>query len=75
MNFGALPMCNGLTRLESRFQGEPERVEELRARIGEQIDASTADELASSPSRPTISTGTTRCASRSRNARRFRRTR
>ncbi|MFZ0677013.1 2,3-epoxybenzoyl-CoA dihydrolase [Candidatus Binatus sp.] len=45
MNFGALPMCNGLTRLESRFQGEPERVEELRARIGEQIDASTADEL------------------------------
>ena len=30
MNFGAMPMCNGLTRLESRFQGEPERVEELR---------------------------------------------
>jgi benzoyl-CoA-dihydrodiol lyase len=45
MNFGALPMCNGLTRLESRFQGEPDRVEELRGRIGEQIDASTADEL------------------------------
>jgi benzoyl-CoA-dihydrodiol lyase len=44
-NFGAMPMCNGLTRLESRFQGEPERVEELRGRIGEQIDASTADEL------------------------------
>ena len=45
MNFGALPMCNGLTRLQSRFQGEPERVEELRAKIGEQIDALTADEL------------------------------
>ena len=44
-NFGAMPMCNGLTRLESRFQGEPERVEELRARIGEQLDASKADEL------------------------------
>jgi benzoyl-CoA-dihydrodiol lyase len=44
-NFGAMPMCNGLTRLESRFQGEPERVEELRARIGEQLDASMADEL------------------------------
>jgi benzoyl-CoA-dihydrodiol lyase len=43
-NFGAMPMCNGLTRLESRFQGEPERVEELRARIGEQLDASGADE-------------------------------
>jgi benzoyl-CoA-dihydrodiol lyase len=40
-----MPMCNGLTRLESRFQGEPERVAELRARIGEQIDASMADEL------------------------------
>jgi benzoyl-CoA-dihydrodiol lyase len=43
-NFGAMPMCNGLTRLESRFQGEPERVEQLRARIGEQLDASQADE-------------------------------
>jgi len=43
-NFGAMPMCNGLTRLESRFQGEPERVEELRARIGEPLDASAADE-------------------------------
>ncbi len=44
-NFGAMPMCNGLTRLESRFQGEPERVEELRAKIDEQLDASMADEL------------------------------
>jgi benzoyl-CoA-dihydrodiol lyase len=45
MNFGAMPMCNGLTRLESRFQAEPQRVEELRGRIGDQIDASAADEL------------------------------
>ncbi len=44
INFGAMPMCNGLTRLESRFQGRPECVEELRARIGEQLDASQADE-------------------------------
>src|ERR1700678_462909 len=43
-NFGAMPMCNGLTRLESRFQGEPHRVEEWRARIGEPLDASQADE-------------------------------
>ncbi len=43
-NFGAMPMCNGLSRLESRFQGAPERVAELRARIGEQLDASQADE-------------------------------
>ena len=45
MNFGAMPMCNGLTRLASRFQGEPEHVEKLRGRIGEQIDASQADGL------------------------------
>jgi benzoyl-CoA-dihydrodiol lyase len=45
MNFGAMPMCNGLTRLESRFQGEPERVEELLGKIGEQLDATRADEL------------------------------
>jgi benzoyl-CoA-dihydrodiol lyase len=45
MNFGAMPMCNGLTRLESRFQGEAERVEELRGKIGEPIDASQADGL------------------------------
>ena len=43
INFGAMPMCNGLTRLESRFQREPERVEKLRARIGEQLDASQAE--------------------------------
>ena len=30
MNFGPLPMSNGLTRLESRFLGQPERVETLR---------------------------------------------
>ena len=44
MNFGAMPMCNGLTRLQSRFQGEPERIDDLRTRIGEQLDASQADE-------------------------------
>jgi benzoyl-CoA-dihydrodiol lyase len=45
MNFGALPMCNGLTRLESRFQGEAKRVDELRGKIGNLIDASQADGL------------------------------
>jgi benzoyl-CoA-dihydrodiol lyase len=44
MNFGAMPMCNGLTRLASRFQGKPERVEELRGLVGQQLDASRADE-------------------------------
>jgi len=45
MNFGALPMCNGLTRLQTRFLAEPHRLEELRARIGESLDADTADKL------------------------------
>src|SRR6185295_1534036 len=29
LNAGALPMSNGLTRLQSRFLGEPARVEEI----------------------------------------------
>ncbi len=45
MNFGALPMCNGLSRLESRFLGEPGRVEELRGRIGEEFGAALAEQL------------------------------
>ncbi len=32
LNFGAYPMGNGLSRLETRFIGEPERVEALRRR-------------------------------------------
>jgi benzoyl-CoA-dihydrodiol lyase len=44
MNFGAHPMANGLTRLASRFLAEPERVEKLRGRIGENLDAAAADE-------------------------------
>jgi benzoyl-CoA-dihydrodiol lyase len=45
MNFGPLPMCNDLTRLESRFLNDPERVEDLRAEIGKDLDATAADEL------------------------------
>ncbi len=45
MNFGPLPMCNGLTRLESRFLGQPERVGELRGRIGSSIDSIVAEQL------------------------------
>jgi len=45
MNFGSLTMCNGLSRLESRFLGEPGRVTELRSRIGEPVDAGLAEEL------------------------------
>jgi benzoyl-CoA-dihydrodiol lyase len=42
MNFGAYPMPNGLTRLASRFLGQPGRVEELRGRIGKDLDAPAA---------------------------------
>jgi benzoyl-CoA-dihydrodiol lyase len=45
MNFGPLPMCNGLTRLATRFLGEESRVEQLRDRIGEELEAATALEL------------------------------
>jgi benzoyl-CoA-dihydrodiol lyase len=44
MNFGAYPMVNGLTRLASRFLAEPGRTDKLRARIGEDLDASAAAE-------------------------------
>ena len=43
LNFGAYPMPHGLTRLQSRFLGEPARVDELRGRIGEALDAAAAD--------------------------------
>ncbi|MBI1737167.1 MAG: benzoyl-CoA-dihydrodiol lyase [Candidatus Rokubacteria bacterium] len=44
MNFGAYPMPNGLSRLASRFLGEPARVDDLKRRIGEELDAEGADE-------------------------------
>jgi benzoyl-CoA-dihydrodiol lyase len=42
MNFGAYPMVNGLTRLGSRFLGEPGRVDDLKGRVGQDLDASAA---------------------------------
>ena len=44
MNFGGYPMPNGLTRLASRFLHEPGRVEKLRSRVGEDLDAAAAAE-------------------------------
>jgi benzoyl-CoA-dihydrodiol lyase len=43
LNFGAYPMPNGLTRLQSRFRGQASRVDELRARMGEALDARAAE--------------------------------
>jgi benzoyl-CoA-dihydrodiol lyase len=45
LNFGAYPMSNGLTRLATRFLGEPASVDAARARIGETLDAAAAEEL------------------------------
>ena len=44
-NFGPYPMGNGLTRLQTRFYGEPEKVDEAKERIGEALEAEEADEL------------------------------
>jgi benzoyl-CoA-dihydrodiol lyase len=44
MNFGPYPMVNGLTRIASRFLGEPARGEDLKRRIGEDLDARAAAE-------------------------------
>jgi benzoyl-CoA-dihydrodiol lyase len=44
-NFGAYPMGNDLTRLQTRFLGEPEMIDTLRDRIGEPLDADAADQL------------------------------
>ncbi len=42
MNLGPLPMGNGLTRLQSRFLGEPDSVEQLTKRLGEPLEALAA---------------------------------
>ncbi|MEJ2625165.1 MAG: 2,3-epoxybenzoyl-CoA dihydrolase [Pseudolabrys sp.] len=44
-NFGLYPMGNGLTRLETRFLGEPELIDTLKARTGEPIEGEEAAEL------------------------------
>jgi benzoyl-CoA-dihydrodiol lyase len=44
MNFGPYLMGNGMTRLASRFLGDPGRVEKLQGRIGEDLDAARTDE-------------------------------
>ena len=41
-NFGPLPMSNGLTRLETRFLGEPGSVAAAREHIGRELDAALA---------------------------------
>jgi benzoyl-CoA-dihydrodiol lyase len=45
MNFGPLPMVNGITRLEGRFLGQPEAIEAIRDRAGCDLDAQAALDL------------------------------
>jgi benzoyl-CoA-dihydrodiol lyase len=43
-NFGVYPMPNGLSRLASRFLSEPGRVDDLKGRVGQDLDAAAAAE-------------------------------
>jgi benzoyl-CoA-dihydrodiol lyase len=44
-NFGFYPMGNGLTRLQTRFLGEPKSVERVKEKIGATIEGAEAIEL------------------------------
>jgi benzoyl-CoA-dihydrodiol lyase len=45
MNFGPLPMVNGITRLEGRFLNQPESVDAIRKSNGEDLEAQEALDL------------------------------
>jgi benzoyl-CoA-dihydrodiol lyase len=44
-NFGFYPMGNGLTRLETRFLGEPKTLETLKGKISQPVEGEEAAEL------------------------------
>lgn len=43
-NFGPFPMSNGLTRLQTRFLDDAEKIAALEAQIGEPLEADDADD-------------------------------
>ena len=45
LNFGAYPMSNGLTRLATRFLGEPASIEAAKEQTGMALDAEACEEL------------------------------
>ena len=45
LNLGAYPMGNGLTRLATRFLGEPDSFAQVRERVGEALQAEDAERL------------------------------
>ncbi len=44
-NFAPYPMSNGITRLQTRFLGEPESVDVCREKLGQNLDAKACEEL------------------------------
>ncbi len=44
-NFGSYPMANGLSRLETRYLGEPQSIGAARECIGQNLDAEQAEEM------------------------------
>ena len=44
LNFGAFPMVNGLSRLETRFLGRPDRLEALGEVVDQELDTTEAEE-------------------------------
>ena len=45
VNCGVFPMCNGLSRLASRFLADPADVDKAKAAIGKMLDAEAAQDL------------------------------
>ena len=45
VNFGLYPMGNGLSRLQTRFLGEPDSIKAAQAKSGVALEAEQADEL------------------------------
>jgi benzoyl-CoA-dihydrodiol lyase len=45
VNFGAYPMSNGLSRLESRFLADPADLDRAKAKLGETLQAEAAEGL------------------------------
>jgi len=45
MNFGVMPMCNDLSRLETRFLDEADKIADIKAEIGNDLDAEAAEDL------------------------------
>ena len=45
MNFGALPMCNNLSRLQTRFLNEEDKIAGIKAEIGNKLDTEAAENL------------------------------